>query len=195
MACATLVITGATVVNVWVASQQWQSMQDTLTETRRASDAAAASTSALIAVERFVIKSIEKDGVVFDITFKNIGQTPALEAKAGFEFEFIGGPPNDFTGIPQYDSYQCPKTNVNLGILPPNKTWGTTLPTGSGKMSAEEIQMIKNRTAKIFIHACAKYRDVLTERERITEVGAYYPGTFDPTDLGVAIYGPYSRMK
>ncbi len=188
-----LVVTISTIISLYM----WNEMKKTTEATKISADAAAAATAAWIAVERFTIKSIEKDQIIFDIVFKNIGKTPALDAKAGWEFMFINqSPPNDLTNMPKRDPYKCPeRMSVNLGILPPDKTWGNIVPSESGHMSIDEVQRIKNRTAKLVIHGCAKYRDVLTDKERITEFEGYYPGSFEPADMGIAIYAPSSRMK
>lgn len=191
-----IVLEGFTVLFVFlsmlVSLYMWNEMRKATEAAKLSADAAAAATTAWIAIDRFVIKGIDKDKIMFDVVFKNIGKTPALDNNAGWEFTFIPGPPNDLTRIPQYAPYQCPETNVSPGILPPDKTWGTDIPA---VMTVEQIQLIKNRAAKVFIHGCAKYRDILTGRERITEVGAYYPGSTNPADLAIVIYAPYNRMK
>ena len=184
-------------VSMLISLNMWNEMRKSTDAAKMSADAAAASTAAWISEERFVIKSIEKDEIIFEVVFKNIGKTPALDAKAGCEFTFINASrPDDLTDIPKRDPYQCPeRMSMNLGILPPDKTWKNTIRTESGRMSVEQVQSIKNRTAKIVIHLCAKYRDIFSDRERITELGRYFPGNFDTADMAVAIYDQYSRMK
>lgn len=174
----------------------WSEIKQTTEATKLSADAAAASTAAWIAVDGFGITSIDKDQITFEIGFKNIGKTPALKAESGWEFSFINpSGPYDLTNIPKFDPYKCPKATVHVGILPPDKVWGTKLHSGTYGMSEAQEQMVRNRTAKLFIHGCATYHDVLTDKERITEVGAYFPGTSNPSDIGVYLYYPYNRMK
>jgi hypothetical protein len=187
---ATLAFVFITVVINWYIFNE---MSKTTKANTLSADAAAASTAAWIVVEDFTYKGITEDMADFQIAFKNVGKTPALDAAAGFEFVFIPGVPW-LTDVPRYQPFECPKTYVNMGIVSPEKPWGIK-DLRSNPLTIGQIKMINARAGKIFIHGCAKYRDILTDRERITEVGGFFPGRLDPSHTAVSIYSPYNRLK
>ena len=179
------IVTISTIISLYM----WYEMRKTTEATKLAADAAAASSAAWIAMESFKTDGIRNDRITFDVVFKNIGKTPALDVKAGIEFTFTAPiNPENLDNVPKYEPYQCPKPTVHPGILPPDKLWGTTFsPFDFHKFTPEEIQMLKNRTARFFVHMCATYRDVLSDKERITEIGGYFPSSLSPTEMGVGI--------
>ena len=104
----------------------WNEMRKSTEATKLSADAAVAATAAWIALERFVITSIEKDQIMFEVSFRNIGKTSALDVKAGIELTFTApSHPQNFANIPKYEPFQCPKPSAHPGILPPDKVWGT----------------------------------------------------------------------
>ena len=175
----------------------YSEMKKSTDATKLAADAAVAATAAWITLERFLVTGIEKDKINFNVIFKNNGKTPALDVQVGFELTFtapIG--PQDQDHFPKYEPYQCPKPSFNPGIIPPDKTWSNVISTSDFyKFSPEEIEMINARTGRAFLHVCATYRDVLSDKERVTEVGGYYPASPNPADMSIAVYHPHSRMK
>lgn len=158
--------------------------------TIKLADASIASTAAWIAVESWDYKGIQKDHAVFQVVLKNVGKTPATNVTTGWEFLFSKG--QDLT-ILKRDPWQCPETSSSPGIVPPDKTWVTFVNTPV--FPAEQLKMLERKEARVFIHGCAKYHDVLSDKERITQIGVFYPPLLNDTGKNLGIYAPYSRMK
>jgi hypothetical protein len=157
--------------------------------TRMSADAAAASVAAWMIPENWVYKGIEKDHVVFQVDFRNIGKTVALEVGFTATFRFFEG--TKIEQIPIYQPYQCPEIRARPGIIPPNGRITNTII--SEPYSTAQLKMLTEKGAYIFIHGCAIYRDILSNKEHITEMAVIYTGADTPGPF--IVYPPYTRMK
>ena len=179
-------------VSVVVSWYMWSEMRKATEAATLSADAAAASTSAWIVVVGMSFKGIADNYIHSQIVLKNVGHTPALNARIGWKYSFIrSGNMNDF---PKYNSFECHEDTVKFGILPPNIDW---VNDGKTILTEDQAKMIREGTGMMFIHGCAKYRDLLSEKERITEMAGFFPASGESWDKpgGLVIYEPYSRMK
>ncbi len=152
-------------------------------------DSSSASTAAWIVTDTWDYK-IEKDRIVFEMGYKNVGKTAAIDTKFGMEFTLIEGP--NLGKIPLYAPFQCPPMNASPGILPPNERVINKIT--NKPYSVDQLRLIADGKGKIFIHGCIIYRDVISDRERITEIGVTYVSKDRPNSPFI-IYAPYNRMK
>lgn len=174
-------------------------MDATLTETREttkatklSADAAAASTIPWLVTDNWEYKGFEKDHpnvMLFHIGMKNVGKTSAIETEVGHDFIFIEGP--NLNAVPPYEPYTCPKPDAKPGLVYPDVRMENTV--RYGPLTVDQLRALREKKARVLIHGCIKYRDVLSENERITEYGTLYMGTDEPVPF--RIVHQYMRMK
>jgi hypothetical protein len=186
------------VIGAWIVAAlslfQYIEIIKTTKANEKAANAAAAATAAWIVYENWSFEGFnERNQVRFLIHFKNIGKTPAPRVATGWEYHFVLG--RNAVG-PEYGDWQCPRPTAQPGIIGSDAGWSTLI--HSPPYTDVELKMLKDSTARLYIHGCVRYRDVLTERDRITEVAVFYPY---PPDLPISqsnslgIYARYNRMK
>lgn len=165
--------------------------------TKVAADAGTASIQAWIVPDTWDYGGTERDRIIFKLGFKNIGKTVALDVGFTATFRFFEG--TEITQIPAYQPYQCPEIRARPGIVPPDGVTHNTV--RSEPYSVAQLEMLAEKKAYIFIHGCAVYRDIISNREHITETATIYTGGAKPS-IFVAekpspftIYAPYNRMK
>jgi hypothetical protein len=184
---ATAVFVGITVVINWFI---WWEMKKTTEATKLAAEAASVSASAWMMWNKANFMGVEKSEVVLYLEFKNIGKTPATDVSIGVEVVPVQGMTLE---VPKRNPWQCPKGIYNPGIVPADGT--VQLNIRQGPFSSEQLSMISSKASKIDVHACATYRDVITQKEHITEISMFYPSAHDPNGNGLGIYGEGIRMK
>ncbi|HEY3306518.1 MAG TPA: hypothetical protein VGL70_23605 [Candidatus Binatia bacterium] len=153
---------------------------------KEAADAAAASTAPWIVADIAEYRGVVSNEAVFYVVLKNVGRLPALEASAGWEITVV---PMD--ELPTYKAWACPKAGPSPAIVPVEKPWKIYI---SKPLNTLQMKMLASRTGRIFLHGCATYRDVLTTRDRITELAFFYPlGMWE--DQSMSIDPRHTRMK
>jgi hypothetical protein len=178
------------VIGAWIAALvagiQSYEMIKTTKANELAANAAAAATAAWIIFEAAEYRGMTGNRAIFYVALKNVGKTPALDASTGWEVTVL---PMD--KWPTYKDWACPEKTSSPAIVPVEFPWKNDI---GRPLNQLQMKMLASKIGRIFLHGCATYRDVLTKRERITELAFFYPlDTWEDQRMG--IYPPYNRMK
>jgi hypothetical protein len=150
-------------------------MKKTTEATKLSADAATASVQAWIVPSDRSYRGIDSENrVIFEFDFKNVGKTSALDVGFGVTFDFYEG--ETVTTPLTYQPYECPEIRSRSGVLPSEPGGKYEVVTSSKSYTKARLDMLSKKKAHIFIHGCVTYRDALSEREHITEIGVVYFG-------------------
>lgn len=159
--------------------------------TKKLAEAAVASTTAWIVVDGWIYD--EKRGAIA-VLMKNVGKTSALDVTTGLETRFFRTQDIRNDRISEVEPGKCPNVRYRPGIIKPDKQWWNVIE--NPPLTQVERKMIGDGTGKIFIHVCATYREIFSDRERVTEAGSYYPSpTIFQGTRGFGTLAAYSRIK
>lgn len=172
---------------------QTASMQGQLTEMKSGSEAAIASSRAWI-MQTSYHHSVVGSKHHFSVTLKNYGHTPAFNIRIRWEVIYVEGQPIVY---PKFTHWECPTSNkagdkvyeMRPGIIADGGTLDTDF--DSAILSEDQLRSIRDKTARLFLHGCITYRDVVTPIERRTELAGYTVGNFD----GIGIYDAYENIE
>jgi hypothetical protein len=108
----------------------------------------------------------------FTVTLENIGKTPAKALDMTVEFAF-----DDQSGDKRFEG--CPEANLHrvpfMVAGPPGEPWPVLVATVTSAQFAT-LKSEAGSSASVYAHGCVRYRDVMTDRVRLTEFCVRYFG-------------------
>jgi hypothetical protein len=150
----------------------WQEMVKATEATKKSADVAAAATKPWITTTTSKFIGIENSQFKINIGLKNVGQTAAVNVKAGFGFALIKRTPSR----PRMAKQNCPPVKEAPGIVMPNVEWDNDV--RSQIFTEYDFKSFKDGATVLYIIGCVEYEDVLGNKDRITKFARFYPSFF-----------------